>query len=58
MPHFSKPWFRQGRGWYLQLSGKQIKLGKDRDEAFVRYHKLMQSPAEVRSRKAAGVITR
>lgn len=41
MPHFAKPWHRKGRGWFLQLNGKQVKLGDDRKEAFDRYHQLM-----------------
>jgi hypothetical protein len=46
MSHFAKPRHRKGRGWFLELNGKQIKLGDDRSEAFDRYHKLMagQSP--------------
>ncbi len=52
MPHFAKPWLRKGRGWYLQLNGKQIKLGKDREAAFTRYHKLMQEQKEVQAEKA------
>jgi integrase len=46
MAHFAKPWYREGRGWFLELNGKQIKLADDRDEAFDRYHKMMagQSP--------------
>lgn len=46
MAHFAKPWFRKGRGWFLEFNGKQVKLGDDRDEAFDRYHKMMagQSP--------------
>ena len=45
MPHFPKPFFRKNRGlWYVQLDGKQVNLGPDRDEAFARYHKLMQAP--------------
>ena len=45
MPHFPKPFFRKNRGlWYVQLDGKQVNLGADRDEAFARYHKLMQEP--------------
>ena len=34
MAHFAKPWHRKGRGWFLELNGKQIKLADDRDEAF------------------------
>jgi hypothetical protein len=42
MPQYPKPFFRAPRGlWYVQLDGKQINLGPDRDEAFRRYHDLM-----------------
>ncbi|MBA3727227.1 MAG: tyrosine-type recombinase/integrase [Armatimonadetes bacterium] len=46
MTRFAKPWYRKGRGWYLEIDGKQVKLADDRDQAFDRYHKLMagQSP--------------
>ncbi|QDV79870.1 tyrosine-type recombinase/integrase [Botrimarina mediterranea] len=36
------PWFRKGRGWYVQHRGKQVALGKDKAEAFRRFHALMQ----------------
>lgn len=41
MAHFPKPWFRAGRGWFLQVSGRQIKLADDKTEAFERYHRIM-----------------
>lgn len=49
-----KPWFRPGRGWYVELSGKQIRLtGKDgsEDEAKRAMHGLLaqrgiESPGE------------
>lgn len=42
MSHFPKPFFRpQRQSWYVQLSGKQINLGREREAAFDRYHKLM-----------------
>ncbi|MDB5305532.1 MAG: hypothetical protein JWM97_3081 [Phycisphaerales bacterium] len=45
MPHFPKPFFRPARGvWYVQLHGKQLNLGPDRDAAFKRYHELMAEP--------------
>ena len=45
MPHFPKPFFRKSRRlWYVELGGKQINLGSDRDEAFRQYHELMASP--------------
>lgn len=45
MPHHPMPFFRAPRGlWYVQLDGKQLNLGPDRDEAFRRYHALMGRP--------------
>ncbi len=42
MSRFPKPFFRPARClWYVQLAGKQINLGPDRDAAFERYHELM-----------------
>jgi integrase len=39
---FPKPFFRRAKqAWYLQLGGRQISLGKDRDEAFRRYQEIM-----------------
>ena len=47
MARFRKPFFRPARGlWYVQLDGKQINLGPDKDEAFKAYHGLMQQRAE------------
>lgn len=47
MAHFPKPYFRKGRGlFYLQIDGRQINLGPDRDEAFRRYHEIMAQPPE------------
>ncbi len=37
-----KPWFRkQNQTWYIQIDGKQHRLGKDRAEAFAKFHQLM-----------------
>ena len=45
MARFRKPFFRAPRGlWYVQLDGKQINLGPDREEAFRRYGELMARP--------------
>ena len=45
MPHFPKPFFRKPRGlWYVQIDGRQISLGPDREEAFRQYHQLMRTP--------------
>lgn len=48
MPHSPKPFYRPKRDlWYVQLNGKQINLGRDKDKAFRRYHKLLaESPDE------------
>src|SRR4051812_37630929 len=45
MSHFAKPWFRKGRGWFLELGGKQIKLADEEKEAFERYHQIMAGQA-------------
>lgn len=42
MPKFPKPYFRSQRGtWCVQIGGKQITLGPDKDEAMKLYHQLM-----------------
>src|SRR5437764_599192 len=47
MAHFPKPFFRPARQlWYVQLDGKQVNLGPDKDPAFTTYHRLMQERAE------------
>jgi len=47
VPHFPKPFFRASRKlWYVQLNGRQINLGSDKDEAFKKYHKLLASPEQ------------
>jgi hypothetical protein len=39
---FHKPFFRKPRQrWCVEIHGKQINLGPDRDEAFRQYHELM-----------------
>ena len=48
MPHYPKPFFRAPRGlWYVQVDGRQVNLGPDRDEAFRRYHDLMARGRDV-----------
>ena len=40
MPHYPKPFFREARGlWYVQVDGKQINLGADREAAFRQYQR-------------------
>lgn len=47
MPHYPKPFFREARGlWYVQVDGKQINLGAEREAAFRQYHQLMQQPSQ------------
>jgi integrase len=42
MRKFPQPFFRSARNlWYVQLNGRQINLGPDKEEAFQRYHALM-----------------
>lgn len=43
MPHFPKPWLRKGRGWYLEIGGRQVKLAPpdDKEEAYRVYHEIM-----------------
>ena len=35
------PWRRGNRGWYIKVNRKQVYLGRDRDEAFAAYHRMM-----------------
>ena len=49
MPHFPKPFYKQKRQtWYVQVDGKQINLGTDRETAFQAYHKLMSEDKQTR----------
>ena len=58
MPRHPKPWFRKGRGWYIQRDGKKVFLGRDRKEAYQEYHRTMQVPATrvVRSNSLAVIV--
>jgi hypothetical protein len=43
-----KPFFRaQNQTWYVQLGKKQFPLGKDRDEAFRLYHRMLAGSREL-----------
>jgi integrase len=59
MPHYPKPFFRAPRGlWYVQIDGRQVNLGPDRDEAFRRYHDLMaRGPDEPESSTGDSVVS-
>ncbi len=42
MPRFPKPFFKKShRCWYVELDGKQVRLGPDEAAAHKRYHELM-----------------
>ena len=52
-----KPFFRKfTKTWYLQLGQRQIKLGKSRDEAWARYHELMNDREEVEATTDTTVV--
>ena len=37
-----KPWYRKStRSWFVQLDGRQVPLGRDKQEAHRKYHSLM-----------------
>lgn len=55
MPHFPKPFFRSDRAmFYVQLRGKQINLGPDRDAAFRRYGELIAQPEMAKATSNSG----
>ncbi len=57
MAHFPKPFFRGARGlWYVQVAGRQVNLGPDRDAAFRVYHELMARPPEARKPPAGDAV--
>ena len=57
MPRHPKPWFRKGRGWYIQRNGKQVFLGTKKPDAVQAYHEEMTKPeVEIRSDSLAGLI--
>jgi len=38
----AKPWYRKStKTWYVQLDGRQVPLGKDKEDANRKYHQLM-----------------
>jgi integrase len=41
MPKQVQPWYRKGRGWYIEFNRKQIFLAKDRGDAFRAFYALM-----------------
>ncbi len=52
MPHFPKPFFRKARkAWFVQIDGRQFKLGQDRETAFTRYRELTGKPPRERPRE-------
>lgn len=58
MPHFPKPFFRPAKNrWYVQLDGKHVNLGPDRDAAFERCHALMADRAKPQPGPAASPVS-
>lgn len=48
-----QPWYRKGKNaWYVHLHGKTIRLGKDKDEAFRQFHRLMSEQGQQPSASA------
>jgi integrase len=47
VPHYPRPFFVKKRNrWYVQLDGKQINLGPEKETAFSRYHDIMAERAK------------
>ena len=47
MPRQPRPFFReQTQSWYVQLGKRQFPLGKDEEQALLRYHHLMAGRTE------------
>ena len=44
---------RRFNAWFVQVGGKQVNLGPDREAALRRYHELMRQPKVFRSPAAA-----
>jgi hypothetical protein len=45
-----KPFFRKfTKSWYVEIRGKQINLGRDKKQAWAKYHQLIASPEELDS---------
>jgi len=43
MPRNPKPYYRkQTQSWYFSTGGKQYPLGKDREQAFAKFHELVE----------------
>lgn len=47
----SKPFYKKShKAWYVQLNGRQVRLGTDKEEAFIEYHRLMAGELPVTSK--------
>lgn len=55
-PKGREPWERKGRGWYVVIHGRQLKLGMNKDAAFTEWHRLEAAPAPVAADLVVGVI--
>lgn len=56
MPRMPKPWFRAGRGWYVQIKGKKVFLGNEEKEAHQKYHAMMAGQPTPVSIPSEGVL--
>lgn len=61
MARTPRPWYRAGRGWYVELDGKQELLARGardatRKEALAVFHRLLGARAEGVRKAAAGLV--
>jgi integrase/recombinase XerC len=57
MPQFPKPFFVKSRQvWRVQINGKQINLGREKQRAFQSYHELLSRPEPVAADYVTGIL--
>lgn len=57
MPQFPKPFFVKARQvWRVQINGKQINLGREKQRAFQSYHELLSRPEPVAADYVTGIL--
>jgi hypothetical protein len=57
MAHFPNPFYCPAwRLWYVEIKGRQHNLGPDKDDAFKKYHQIMQMPEPVASVSARAIF--
>jgi hypothetical protein len=42
-------WRKSAKAWYVNLNGRQVRLGKEKETAFAEYHKIMADPSVIAS---------